>query len=230
MRNLLLTLVLANLLLLAWQSWVAPAPPPPAGEAAGGLELFSTPLTPARSTRPVPPGAAQVGVAQIPDGGCLRLGPLPDAAAAQEMAGQLAGRGFDAAVIGRDTQVWLGHWVQIGGFASAGDAEASRQRLAAGGVPDAYLMQDGSRPMISLGVFRDRDRADRVAASARSMGFVVTTRDRYRPTVEQWLRIQLVPGQTLDPSILRRADDRNILRIESAACGDRGPAPAAKTL
>ncbi|MEO8444835.1 MAG: SPOR domain-containing protein [Gammaproteobacteria bacterium] len=218
MRNLLLALVLGNLLLLGWQYWVDPAPPAPAGPAPDGLELFSSAATPARATSPSPQPPGQFVAPPSADGGCVRLGPLPDLAAAQELSGRLASRGLEAAIIGRDTQVWLGHWVQIAGFASAEEAETARRRLAAGGVPDVYLMQDGAQAMISLGVFRDRIRADRVAAAARGMGFVVTTRDRYRPTVEQWLRIRLAPGQALDPSALRSADDRSILRMEPAAC------------
>jgi hypothetical protein len=96
-------------------------------------------------------------------------------------------------------------------------AETARQRLVAGGLPDAYLMQDGAQPMISLGVFRDLSGAERVAKAARSLGFEVSLRDRYRPAVEQWLLIRPRPGQNLGPADLSLAGDR-IMRTESTGC------------
>jgi hypothetical protein len=82
-------------------------------------------------------------------------------------------------------------------------------------------MQDGPQPLISLGVFRDPDRADRVASAARQLGFEVGIRDRYRPGVEQWLVIRPRAGQSLMPADLGLAGDR-IMRTEPAPCGDAG--------
>ena len=229
MRNVLLTLVLANLLLLAWQFWVDPAPPVPSVTGPGSLVLFSAgagrtagaPLA-SQTGAPIPePGIA----AAPPPGTCLRVGPLPNAAAAQQAGERLVVRGIDAIPIARDTQLWLGHWVQIGGFASVPAAETARPRLVAGGLADAYLMQDGTQPMISLGVFRDRGRADRIARAARTLGFEVSMRDRYRPAVEQWLLIRPRPDQKPGPLDLSLAGDR-IMRIESAPCEAAGtPSP-----
>lgn len=223
MRNVLLTLVLANLLLLAWQFWVDPAPPVPSVTGPSSLVLFDAGAGRVAGA----PWASQMG-APIPEPGtCLRVGPLPNAAAAQQAGERLAVRGIDAIPIVRDTQLWLGHWVQIGGFASVPAAETARQRLVAGGLADAYLMQDGTQPMISLGVFRDRSRADRVASAARTLGFEVSMRDRYRPTIEQWLLIRPRPDQKPGPLDLSLAGDR-IMRTESAPCEAAGiPSPLA---
>lgn len=225
MRNVLLTLVLANLLLLAWQFWVDTAPPVPPVTGPSSLVLFGAgagrtagALVASQTGAPLPePGIAAVP----PPGTCLRVGPLPNAAAAQQAGERLAVRGIDAIPIARDTQLWLGHWVQIGGFASVPAAETARQRLVAGGLADAYLMQDGTQPMISLGVFRDRSRAAQVASAARTLGFEVSMRDRYRPTVEQWLLIRPRPDQKPGPLDLSLAGGR-IMRTESAPCEAAG--------
>ena len=221
MRNVFLTLILANLLLLAWQIWVDPAPPAPSVAGSNGLVLFGV----GAGRTPGGPLASQTGAAMpvpgIPTvpapGTCLRVGPLPSAAAAQQAGQRLAQRGIEAIPMALDTQLWLGHWVQIGGFASVTVAETARQRLVAGGLADAYLMHDGTQPVISLGVFRERSRADRVASAARSLGFEVSMRDRYRPTVEQWLLLRPRPDQTPGLADLSLVVDR-ILRIESAPC------------
>jgi len=227
MRNVFLILVLANLLLLAWQFWVEP--PPSAAQAAGpgGLAMFGEPGPGADDVQAGLAGPDGPGVGARPAGNCLRVGPLPDSAAAQQAAARLVARGIDAVPLARDTQLWLGHWVQIGGFASVPAAETARQRLVTGGLADAYLMQDGSQPVISLGVFRDRGGADRVVGMARTLGFEVSIRDRYRPAVEEWLLIRPRPDQSLDSSKLRLADDR-IMRTERTPCDVAGaPVPPA---
>jgi hypothetical protein len=217
MRSVLLTLVLANVLMLAWQFWVDPAPPAPVPAGFEDLVAFTKGAMPNVGW----PAPSATELAAPRPGACLRVGPLPTAAAAQQAIEQLAARGIDAAPIARDTQVWLGHWVQIGGFVSMTAAETARRRLTAGGLADAYLMQDGVEPMLSLGVFRDRSGADRVVSAARTLGFEVSMRDRYRPTVEQWLFIRPRPGQTLGPEDVSLAGDR-IVRTESAGCEAAG--------
>lgn len=221
MRNVFLSLVLANLVLIAWQIWVDPAPPAPPMAGPNSLILFGLGADPtgreALAGQGQSPLTGGQGVPTASAGTCLGLGPLADLAASRQAAKQLAVRGIDAIPIARDTQAWLGHWVQIAGFGSVPDAESARQRLIAGGLADTYLMQDGTQPMLSLGVFRDRGRADRVASVARGLGFQVGMRDRYRPTVEQWLLISPRPNQTLGPADLSLVGDR-IMRIERVAC------------
>ena len=219
MRNVFLALILANVLLLAWQSWVDPAPPTAVRPGTDDLAVFTSGSKPNVAW----PGTGKAGAPLAPSGTCLRVGPLATTAAAQQAEAQLAARGIDAVPFARDAQAWLGHWVQIGGFASVPAAETARQRLSAGGLPDVYLMQDGAQPMISLGVFRDRSGADRVAKAARTLGFEVTLRDRYRPAVEQWLLIRPRPGQNLGPADLSLAGDR-IMRTESTGCEGVGAA------
>jgi hypothetical protein len=228
MRNLFLSLILANLLLLAWQVWVDPSSPVTPRSDDDGLVLFGNGTTTISKSPPGPSASApasDIPAAAFAAGDCFRLGPLPDFAATQQAARTLAGRGIDALPIARDVQLWLGHWVQISGFDSVTAAESARDRLVTGGIADALLMQDGAGPMISLGVFRDRTRADRVARAARGLGFEVGIRDRYRPGVEQWLVIRPRAGQTLLPADLSLAGDR-IMRAEPAACGEAGGAAA----
>lgn len=225
MRNLFLSLVLANLLVLAWQYWVDPEPLPAMSTGSGDLALFGATRVPVPAAGANSPFSPEVADANLPAGKCFRLGPLPDSAAAQQAAQNLAGRGIDATPIARDAPLWLGHWVQISGFESVAAAETARERLVTGGLADALLMQDGPQPMISLGVFRERSRADRVASTARNLGFVVGMRDRYRPGVEQWLLVRPRPGQSFGSSDLSLAGDR-IMRTEPATCDVAGGAAA----
>jgi cell division protein FtsN len=207
MRNLFLALILANLLVLAWHVWIDPTQPALPATEPGDLALFG----PDSGQAPTGSSVGQ-GV-----GTCLQMGPLPSIAAAQQARQRLAARGIDAVPVARESEQWLGHWVQIEGFSSLSEAETAQQRLIAGGLVDAYLMQDSTGPIISLGVFRERTRADRLAGEARTLGFEVRIRDRYRPAAEQWLLIRPRAGQTLGPGDLSIAGDR-IMRAETTAC------------
>ena len=131
--------------------------------------------------------------------------------------------------IAREAQLWLGHWVQISGFTSVRTAETARQRLVAGGMPDALLMQDGAEPMISLGVFRERSRADRVAGAAGASVSRSHSAGSIPAGVEQWLLVRPRPGQAFEPADLSLAGDR-ILRAEDGSLRrQRGAsAPAAR--
>lgn len=217
MRSLFLGLVLINLFLLAWYVWIEAPDQPMASRSAGSLALLAEgdpPLAPsslgtqAAEQLPYSPGADPL---------CFRVGPWAGEAAARQVEELLANRGMNVRPIARETQIWLGHWVQIGGFGSTAEAESARGRLAAGGVTDALLLQEGDQALISLGVFRDRSRAERVVARARSLGFAASVRDRFRPGVERWLLVQPRPGEALQPEDLRLSEAL-ILRAEPTPC------------
>jgi hypothetical protein len=214
-RNLFLVLLLANLLLLGWIFWVDPEPPVSAWPAgADELVMFGR-ARPAAAALSPPVAAASE---------CLFVGPVPDLNAVQQLSASLARRGISMEPLPRDGRVWLGHWVQIQGFADRQAAEVARERLLKAGLPDAYVMQDGSLNIISLGVFRERSRAERVIEAARRAGFEALMRERVRTATEYWL----VSGQAGDqPEALAElaAGFDRILRAEIGPC----PLPAASS-
>lgn len=208
MRNVFLILLLANLLLLGWQLWVDPEPPVVV-QMAGANELVV--YGQASSRAAAGPGSAD----KSPQ--CLYIGPVPDADAARQLSGVLAKRGIQASPVTREGRVWLGHWVQVQGFSDKRSAETARQRLLGASLPDAYVMQDGSATIISLGVFRERDRAERVIEAARQAGFKAVMRERVRAAAEYWLVSDQASGQQAALKDLAIGYDR-ILRVENAAC------------
>lgn len=232
MRSLFLGLLLLNIFLLAWYGWIEAPDQAMASRSASSLALLAERDPPAG---PAPPSTQRDSAPEIgslaaeqqpglADAAplCFRIGPWADEAAARQVEELLADRGMNARAIARETQVWLGHWVKVDGFGSTAEAEASRVRLAAGGVTDALLLQEGDQALISLGVFRDRSRADRVAARARSLGFAASVRDRFRPGVERWLLVQPRLGQAIQPEDLRLSEAL-ILRAEPTPCDNASP-------
>lgn len=218
MRNLFLTLLLANLLFFAWQQWIAP-PEVPAKDlrAAAGEPAIKT-LTPADT----PAGAARAKgggtrMALPPDGRCVRLGPIAESATAEALRARLASGAFDAAKVVEEGQIWVGHWVQLESVATREEADRIVAQLAAGGLPDAYVLQASPPFSISLGVFRDRARADTVAAAANRLGFRPQTTDRFRAGTQYWLSVIVPDGRELPLDELGR-EIGEILRAEKVEC------------
>lgn len=222
MRNLFLALLLANLLFLGWRYWVAP-PEVPASElvAAGSepkIEALVDPTSGAqgRGAATASGGAARLSAAR--DGRCMRIGPITEGLAADKLRARLAAQGFSATTSAEEGQVWVGHWVQLESVASREEADRLVARLAAGGLPDAYVVLQAAPPFaISLGVFRDRERAEAVARQATRMGFRPRTTDRYRTGMQYWLSVVVPKGQELPMEALGQ-ESGQILRAERANC------------
>lgn len=231
MRNVFLALLLANLLFLGWRLWVAP-PDLPAGQLrAVANEPAVTPLR-ALGIAADPGGRGGVpspgpGGGDALGAGCFRIGPIADGQLADTIRARLTATGSATSLAAEEGQVWVGHWVQLESVASRDEADAVVARLAAGGLPDAYVLQTSPPYSISLGVFRDRERADAVAAAAARLGFRARLTDRFRSGLQYWLSVGVPAGATLPLEQLGR-ESGQILRAEAVPCpvggiGGTGP-------
>ncbi|MCC7257016.1 MAG: SPOR domain-containing protein [Gammaproteobacteria bacterium] len=224
MKNLFLVLVLANGLFIGWRLWIAPAEVP----AAQLLEPGPEPQVVALPRQ----GAGAAVTGDAPDAGedqqrCWRVGPLADGQLADTLRSSLVARGIGATVMTEEGQVWVGHWVQLESVASRQEADSIAARLMAGGLPDAYVLQTSPPFSISLGVFRDRERADAVAAQAARIGFRPQVTDRYRAGLQFWLTLVVPAGTPFSAEGIGR-ETGQILRSEATPCaaGTIGEAPA----
>jgi hypothetical protein len=203
MKNLFLALVLANFLLLGWRLWIAPEEVDPM-RLRGEVSPEATALVPA-------------GGGPTATGGCLRLGPVGDGQVADALRSRLAELGVPSTMTTAEGQVWVGHWVQIESVASRAEADRAVGRLAQGGVPDAYVLQTTPPFSISLGVFRDRERAESVMAAARALGFQPQVTDRFRSGLQYWLTLAAPGDERLPLDALLREAGPNA-GTEPAAC------------
>lgn len=213
MRNLVFALLLANLLLLAWQRWVVAPDAPPSG-------LSGDPAVPKLVLLDRPRPAAGVPADQSGPAGavrCTRMGPFGDSALADRIATQLTGRGMSVARSEQLGEVWVGHWVQLAGLGSRADAETALNRLNKAGIRDAYIVRADTDYRISLGVFRSADGAERLAATARQAGFTPLIQDRFRDGIENWLKIEHPAGQAPRLGDLEGVGSE-ILRAEPVPC------------
>jgi hypothetical protein len=147
----------------------------------------------------------------------MRLGPIVEGVVADALRARLVADGFEALIAAEEGQVWVGHWVQIDGLATREEADRIVTRLTAGGLADAYVLQNQPPFTVSLGVYRDRAKAAAVAATATALGIPPQTTDRFRPGTQFWLSVVVPPGRTLPLEALGQ-EAGQILRAEAAPC------------
>lgn len=221
MRNLILPLVLANLLLLAWDRWVLPGDV----DEPTGLRDVSTEApvpqlvlyNPARLA-PQPPITDEPQLAKVVHvQHCERIGPFDDPEPASSIAQQLGKRGLSVDLAHETGEVWVGQWVQLVDLGSGAKARAAVERLVAAGLNDAYIVRTEPTVDISLGVFRGNAGAERVIKVARSIGMEPTSTDRYRTGTQHWVNVELGGDEKLDLTDLQLQWSQ-ILRTETVAC------------
>ena len=220
-RNLIMGLLLANILLFAWGRWIV-APdaddawmPEEARESR--LELMARPN---RLDGISAPGGAS----------CFRLGPFTTVDAAAAVNSRLSARGLAVNRSSELGRIWVGHWVQLNDLPDEEMAGQVVNALVRGGISDAYIFSREPTVDISLGVFRGREGADDVIRLARKLGYTTISADRFRDGTEHWVEIELqADDSSTGPSIglpdladLRIGPEQNgqaqIIRIEERSC------------
>lgn len=227
MRNIALGLLLANLLLLAWKSWVVPpdVENPARMVSVDGPQLVLV-NSAGKAGDPVAVGPGPDPVASSvagpdTDSGawpqCTRIGPFAEVDVADSVRTQLKSADFSVRRSSQVGEIWVGFWVQLVDLKTAENAAGTVDRLINAGLVDAYIFQTEPTINISLGVFRSRGGADRVAGMARDLGLKPETTDRYHPGVEHWLTVEIQQGQKFSLSDIKISAN-SILRTESLPC------------
>ncbi len=222
LKNLVLALLLANILLLAWEQWVVPPDAVAPGDfgpgsfGAVGEQQLVLLNTPGSSPADRPAAAGQ----------CTRIGPFADVEMADSVGEQLKSDAFAVRRTSQAGQIWVGYWVQLVDLKTPANAARIVDRLIVAGLLDAYIFQTEPVINISLGVFRSLKGAERVASLARNLGLVPEMTDRYQPGVEHWLTVNSEGEQLLSLSDVKLGSTQ-ILRTEVVSC-EGGPAVSAR--
>lgn len=217
MRNLVMGLFLANLLVLAWGQWIVPpdADDPLVFKSADEPELVLV-----ERTQPRPARIEVISSEQTSN--CYRLGPFKTADSADRVARRLSTEGIATESTAVSGQIWVGHWVQLTDQPNLAEARRVVAVLNRGGIKDAYIYNREPTIDISLGVFRSREGVDDVIRMARRLGFEVEATDRFRDGVEYWVQAELPAFGAPDLAELARAGvnpaETQIMRIEATAC------------
>ena len=197
MKNLILLLLLANILYFMWGRFVEE--PEETGVVVVQESELGPPLAVTRSTSAE--AAASVGAG---------LGTGKPA--------EYGAEGMRTGMRSTEGQLFIGHWVQIRNIP---DREAGNEMLAKlrdGGLGDAYLVPTEEEGLkISLGLFGEKSRAERIELQAKSMGLPADITPRMRDATIFYVDIGLTPGRGAGPMIDKYGEDMVRLR-DQATC------------
>jgi hypothetical protein len=194
-RVIFFALLLVNLLYMGWAHWIdVPGPPPPSPIAALPRLTLASELSPEKRAAL----ARKMALETTPQ--CVSVGPFDDLGIASQAAALLKAKSFAPQQRTAEAPAIRRFWVYLDGFANDAAVTRALHKLERGGVDDAEAMppETGGR-RISLGLFTDRDHADRRAKAVRTMGFKPAETERMLPGTVYWLDLKIPNGSAPVP-------------------------------
>jgi hypothetical protein len=233
MRNVVFALLLANLAFFAWAKWLTPkeaaAIAPPAS-AVPTLVLAAeaktaSPEAPgpgASAEEPAPQPDAQVAAVTSAGGEsrCVSLGPFQQLAELAHVSAAMREAGYEPRERVEQGDQVKGYWVYLDAFKDRKQALEAKRDLVAHGLPEAMIMP-GDNVVLSVGLFSDEARANRVADQARELGFKPVVSDRTQRGTLYWMDITLkATDGFIDPASLQSESGRIIRVTACPVAGD----------
>lgn len=191
MRVVVFALLLMNLLYMGWAEWIdVPAPAPASAIAALPRLTLARELPPDKRAAP-----GKKMALETPPPQCVSVGPFEDPALAAKAADLLRTKSFAPQQRVAESPSIRRFWVYLDGFASDAAVTKALHRLGRAGIDDAEVMppESGGR-RVSLGLYTDRDRAERRAKLVRTMGLKPVVTERMLPGTVYWLDVTLPNG------------------------------------
>ena len=224
MKNLLLLLLLANILYLVWGLVIEDSPEP--GIAVVNESDLGPPLevTANRNAEAAASVGAILGsgepsaLAAVVGRACVTVGPFKASEDADTALTQYAGEGMRTSLRSTEGQIFVGHWVMIRDVADRDAGNKILDTLRNGGLSDAYLVPtDEGGVNISLGLFGDLERAEKVELQAKSLDLPADITPRTREGTIFFVDIGLPPGKGAGAIVEKYGEERVLLR-DAATC------------
>lgn len=199
MRAVFFLLLFANLAYLAWAEWIDVPQPPAANAVIAKLPRLKL-VGENSSDNPKQPSSGRARKTALqqpprPTAQCLSVGPFYDEPAAARAASLLRDKGLAPRQRSEQGEIPKGYWVYIGGLKTDRDVSQVLRVLEQSHVEDARPMPDtGDDHRVSVGLFTDRDRADRRAQSLQKLGLQPEVAERKVPGQVFWMDVALPPG------------------------------------
>ena len=228
MKNLLLLLLLANILYFVWGMFDKDSDEP------GIAIVEESELGPPLAVSPNRDAVAAVSVGAVLGSGepsdlaavvgrsCVTIGPFKANADADAALIQYAGEGMRTSLRSAHGQIFIGHWVQIRNIADRATGNNMLEKLKEGGLADAYLVAtDDNGLNISLGLFGNLERAEKVELQAKSLNLPADIVPRTREGTIFFIDIALPPGKGAGAMIEKYGEEKVLLR-DAATCPQSG--------
>lgn len=224
MKNLLLLLILANILYFMWGMFAAEDTEP--GVAVVEESDLGPPLevSAGQGDDAVASAGAVLGSGErsnleaVVGRSCVTIGPFKLADDADSAVLEYANDGMKTALRAEQGQIFVGHWVQVRNVPDEATANQMLETLKGGGLTDAYLVRTEDEGLkISLGLFGDVERAEKVELQARSLELPADIAPRTREGTVYFVDIGLPPGKGAGAIIEKHGEERVALR-DAATC------------
>jgi len=236
MRNIFLLLVLVNLAFAAWYFWFnEPVTDVRSARYADvpGISLVSEleelPSAPAATVEVVPSPAedilAPLTVPSIaPAESCVGIGPFSEVDRFDAAMTILRAAAYDPVQRTENGDVWMGYWVYLDNVTNQGQADTLGITLGEAGVEDTYFDPSGAEgDVLSLGLFREFERAETVRERVLAAGFDPVIVDRTRPGTLYWADLVLAIDEELGLEPLQGGG--RIIRMDPRPCGEPDATP-----
>jgi hypothetical protein len=221
-------LLIANLAFLGWAELVDAPQPAPTNEAYAKLpRLKLVNELPVSEARPSSGNARKTALEVTPEPPrCLSIGPFDDQDSAMSSASKLREKGLTPRQRVEKGEISKGFWVYIGGLKTDADVAKVLRTLEQSHVEDAHVMPDaGDAHQISVGLFSERERADRRAESVQKLGLQPEVAERKLPATLFWMDVDLPPG-TAAPSPPDLVAGTDASHLEVTPCPTQAPPDA----
>jgi hypothetical protein len=228
-RNVFLALLMVNVAYFGWAHWIdAPltAPASPASKLPSiRMANDSTPAAAAVETPAAPHKLALNEATETAR--CVSIGPFADMEASARAAAILKQKGFDPAQRAAAGETSEGFWVYVGGLKSDAEVTTVIRDLIFHGINDAHAMADEgtAERRVSVGLFSERDRADKRAKQVEKLGLKPEVAEHKLPVSLYWIDVAPQPGMgsvPIDDLLSEGAGPR----VEVQACPAPGLQPA----
>lgn len=241
MRVAFFVLLALNLVYLAWAGWID-APAVPVGTAQANVALpelalatdESKPADPAQLAKAVTgassPAAQTVASTSedearaAPDlSRCVSVGPFNDLARAARGAALLRERGLNPKQRAEPGETWNGFWVYVGGLKTESEEARVMRELTRAGLTDAASMPTPSgERRVSVGLFSEKERAEKRANSLKKLGLSADIVERRQPGTLYWVDIELGANDRSVSTEGLLANEEAGARLEIRVCPSSG--------
>src|SRR5215469_2748294 len=194
-----IALLVVNLVYFAWAHWIDAPRPAPTNEAIARLPQLKLVDELPADKQPQPNTAKKMALNEPT--ACLSVGPFGDIANSAQAAALLRTKGFDPKQRAEAAPTSAGYWVYVSGLKTEAEADKALATLEKGGIKDARVMPEtpdaGRR--LSLGLYSERNRADRRAQAVRAAGLNAEVAERKLPGTVYWVDLVPPAGMTSIP-------------------------------
>lgn len=161
-----------------------------------------------------PPARTPTGVSSSTQE-CYTLGPFRKLEKLRVYTRAIKDYVVEASFRSRDEREQSMFWVYISPRADIDKAKATGKRLEAMNIKDYYVIHKGDQKNgISLGHFKEKDRAYSHADKIKKLGFQPTIEPVYRSYTIYWLDYRLKPGEVIPDYVFDKHLGNNVKRLD----------------